>query len=158
MHRAPSRRTWIYSSSRPTHPRQVAIEVKRIKVHAPTFASGIPNKLQEYDKAVEQANLLARVGFAQVYLYVFVVVDSRHHNEGRVTYDGLTPELRARIEAVISPERLEARVGLAVHELIQPMDHPPLITGAGGIHLRRVAMAVQQPEELTRWLAQLHGL
>jgi hypothetical protein len=54
----------------------VAIEIKRIRVHARTFAGGIPNKLQEYEKAVQQANRLARVGFAQVYLYVFVVVDS----------------------------------------------------------------------------------
>jgi hypothetical protein len=133
----------------------VAIEVKRIKVHASTFASGIPNKLQEYEKGVQQANLLARVGFAQVYLYVFVVVDSRHHNAGRVTYDGLTPELRARIEAVVSLKRLDPRIGLAVNELIQPMDHPPLTTGAGGMDLHRKAKAVQQPAELTRWLAQL---
>jgi hypothetical protein len=133
----------------------VAIEVKRIKVHAPTFASGTPNKLREYEKAVEQANLLARVGFAQVYLYVFVVVDSRHHNAGRVTYAGLTSELRARIDAVISLEGLEPRIGLVVHELVQPMDHPPLTVGAGGMELRRLATAAQQPEALTRWLAQL---
>jgi hypothetical protein len=134
----------------------VAIEVKRIKVHAPTFESGKPNKLQEYKKAVAQANLLAHVGFAQVYLYIFVVVDSRHHNAGRVTYDGLTPELRSRINAVISLDGLEPRVGLVVHELVQPMDHAPLTVGAGHMTLRRQATAVQQPEGLARWLAQLH--
>jgi hypothetical protein len=133
----------------------VAIEVKRIKVHAPTFASGIPNKLQEYEKAVGQVNLLASVGFAQVYLYVFVVVDSRHHNAGRVTYAGLTPQLEARIDAVISLLNLDARIGLVVHELVQPMDHPPLTVGAGGMELRRLATPAHQPAELTQWLAHL---
>jgi hypothetical protein len=133
----------------------VAVEAKRIKVHETTFQSGKPNKLQEYGKAVEQANLLARVGFAQVYLYVFIVVDSRHHNAGRITYAGLTGKLRGRIDAVISLERLVPRVGLVVHELIQPMDHAPLTVGAGGIELRRLATATQQSAALTRWLAQL---
>jgi hypothetical protein len=133
----------------------VAIQAKRIKVHARSFEIGIPNKLPEYEKGVQQANLLACVGFAQVYLYIFVVVDSRHHNAGRVTYDGLTPELRAPIDAVISLERLDPRVGLAVIELIQPMDHRPLTIGVGGMDLHREAKAVPQPAELTRWLAQL---
>jgi hypothetical protein len=133
----------------------VAVEAKRIKVHGPTFKSGKPNKLHEYAKAVEQANQLARLGFAQVYLYVFVVVDSREHNAGRYTFDGLTPELRAVIDAVVSLKDLDSRVGLAVYELNQPMDHAPLTTGDGGIHLQRLATPAQQPVELTRWLAQL---
>ncbi len=133
----------------------VAVEAKRIKVHGSTFKSGTPNKLHEYAKAVEQANQLARVGFAQVYLYVFVVVDSREHNAGRVTYDGLTPKLRARIAADVSPRNLDARVGLVVYDLVQPMDHAPLTVGAGGIHLERLATPASQPADLTRWLAQL---
>ncbi len=133
----------------------VAIQVKRIRAQARTFLSGEPNKLQEYEKTVEQANLTARVGFSQVYLYVFVVVDSRQHNAGRVTYEGLTSALRARIEAVISLERLDPRVGLVTYDFVQPMDHAPLTGGAGGFGLRRLATAVQQPAELTRWIAQL---
>jgi hypothetical protein len=133
----------------------VAVEVKRVKVQASTFRNGTPNKLHEYEKAVKQANLVAHVGFAQVYLYVFVVVDSRDHNAGRVTYAGLTPELRARIDAAISLEGMEPRVGLVVHELIQPMDHAPLTVGAGSMELRRLATVADQPAELTRWLAAL---
>jgi len=133
----------------------VAVEIKRVKVHAPTFRNRTPNKLHEYKKAVAQANQLARVGFGQVYLYVFVVVDSREHNRGRVTYAGLTSELRAAITAVISPKDLDPRIGLALFELIQPMDFPPLSIGAGGIHLERLATATEQPTDLTRWIADL---
>lgn len=135
----------------------VAIEAKRIKVQASTFSSGTPNKLHEYEKAVEQANQLSRVGFAQVYLYVFVVVDSRQRNAGRVAYDGLTSELRGRIDAVVSLEKLDPRVGLVELELVQPMDHPPLSVGAGGTSLRRLATPAEQPAELTRWLTEFVG-
>lgn len=133
----------------------VAVEVKRVKVHAGTFQTGSPNKLQELEKGFEQANLLARVGFAQVYLYVLVVVDSRLHNAGRVTYDGLTSEIRALIDAAISPNNLDPRIGLVVFEFVQPMDHPPLTVGAGGTELYRLATVTPQPAELTRWIAQL---
>jgi hypothetical protein len=50
-----------------------AIEVKRVKVGASAFRSGRPNKLHEFEEGVRQANLLARVGFSQVYLFVLVV-------------------------------------------------------------------------------------
>lgn len=133
----------------------VAVEAKRIKVHGRAFETARPNKLHEYAKAVEQANQLARIGFAQVYLYVFVVVDSREHNAGRYTFDGLTPELRAVVAAVVSLKDLDPRVGLAMYDLNQPMDHPPLTTGDGGIQLERLATPAAQPPELTRWLAEL---
>ena len=118
------------------------IEVKRIKVSGAAFKTGRPNKLHEYDKAVKQANRLAQVGFAQVYLYVIVVVDSRENNEGRYTYNGLTAELRAKIEAIFSLEQLESRIGLVRHEFVQSMDHPPLELGTYSGHLIRLAQEV----------------
>ncbi len=129
-----------------------AIEVKRIKIGASTFASGEPNKLQEYTKAVAQANRLAKVGFAQVYLYVLVVADSRRNNNGEYTYAGLTPELDARVRAAISLNDLEARVGLVVHEFVQPMDHPPLALGTYRGHLHRLATPVPQALGLAEWI------
>jgi hypothetical protein len=52
--------------------------------------------VREYDKAVSQANRLAEMGFAQVYLFVIVVVDSRENNQGRYTYEGSTPDCSQR--------------------------------------------------------------
>jgi len=136
-----------------------AIEVKRIKVGASAFTSGRPNKLHEYEKAVDQANRLAEVGFAQVYLHVIVVVDSRVKNDGRYTYEGLTPELRAAISARVSLQHLAAHVGLVVHEFVQPMDHPPLAFGTYGGSLKRLATLRPQPASVTVWIAKLleHG-
>ena len=140
----------------PDHPEAaVAFEVKRVKVGASAFESGQPNKLREYDKAVGQANRLADVGFSQVYLYVIVVVDSRIRNDGRYTYDGLTPELDGVIRGVLSLEHLLPRVGLVIHEFVQPMDHPPLVLGTYGGHLERAATPVPQGADLTEWIAQL---
>lgn len=140
----------------PDHPSvATAIEVKRIKIKPSTFHSGKPNKLHEYDKAVGQAKRLAKVGFSQVYLYVFVVVDSREKNDGRYTYDGLTPELRSVVQTRISLRPPPPPIGLVIHEFVQSMDHPPLTLGAAGGHLERLADPVPQPAALTEWLAGL---
>jgi hypothetical protein len=132
-----------------------AIEVKRIKVGRTAFASGRPNKLREYGRAVRQADRLAEVGFAQVYLYAFVVVDSRYQNAGRYTYDGMTPELDAVVQNCISVKDLDDAVGVVVHEHVQPMDHPPLELGASGVQLVRLAAPRTQPGELTEWVTRL---
>jgi hypothetical protein len=134
-----------------------AIEVKRIKIQASTFESGKPNKLREYPKAVEQANRLVAVGFAQVYLYIFVVVDSRTNNNGECTYDGLTPDLSAKVQACISLENLEPQIGLVVHEFVQPMDHPPLTTGTYGGHLHRLATCVPQAPGIAAWITSMEN-
>ena len=129
----------------PEHPSiAVAIEVKRIKVSAASFASGKPNKLREFPKAVQQANRLSDIGFALSYLFVLVVVDSRSNNQGEYTYDGATPELKRAVDAAISTERLREQVGLIVNEFVQSMDHPPLELGSSGGHLRRLARPVPQ--------------
>jgi hypothetical protein len=39
-------------------------------------------------KGIRQANATKRVGFAQVYLWIFVVIDTRKRNSGWYTYDG----------------------------------------------------------------------
>jgi hypothetical protein len=136
----------------------IAVEVKRIKVGASALRSGRPNKLDELKKAVQQANLLARAGFSQVYLFVLVVVDSREKNMGKISYDGADSELRSLIEQAISVKGLNPRVGLVRYEFVQPMDHAPLGEGAlnaYGARLVRSAQKVPQPDELTRWVADL---
>ena len=131
-----------------------AIEVKIIKVGAAALRNQTPNKLRGFKEGVRQSNRLARIGFSQVYLYVFVVVDSREKNAGRITYEGLPPELRRLIERAISPSGLDTRVGLMYHELVQPMDNEPLGTGTYSGHLVRLAELAAQPAELTAWVAQ----
>lgn len=131
-----------------------AIQVKRVKVGAAALRDQRPNKLQEFKKGVRQANLLAKIGFSLVYLYVFVVVDSREINAGRSLYKGLTKELRSLIERAISPHGLHVRVGLMYHEFVQPMDNVPLGTGTYFGHLVRSARPISQPAEVTSWVAQ----
>jgi hypothetical protein len=133
-----------------------ATEVKRIKVSANSFISGRPNKLQEYEKAVRQANRLATLGFWQVYLFVVVVVDSRDRNAGRITYEGATPELDGLITNTITLRDLDPRVGLVRHDFVQPMNYAPLGVGAGGKHLLRSATATKQPDGLTAWVSELN--
>jgi hypothetical protein len=139
----------------PEHPEQaVVFEVKRIKFGAPALRpSGRPNKFREFKKAVQQANRLAQVGFWQVYLYVIVVVDAREQNAGRHTYRGLSTELKSLVTSVVTPRELSARVGLCDLEFVQPMDYPPLTVGSHSLHLHRLATAVPQSEELTKWVA-----
>jgi hypothetical protein len=139
----------------------VAIEVKRIKV-IPGL-KGHPakiNKLHEFEKAVTQANRLAQLGFSQVYLYVFVVVDSRDANgeahEGRAIYsNAFTQEIHRKLDEVISTRDLKPNVGLIRFELVQPMDHAALGVGTSAGAMVRSAQPRTQPAQLTKWVASL---
>jgi len=135
--------------------RATAIQVKRFKVGPDAFHTGKPNKLQEFEKGAQQANMLADMGFWQVYLFAFVVVDSRAQNAGRISFSGPTPELRAVIDQKISIQPLSGRVGLMTYELVQPMDDAPLRTGTGSISIKRRAEAIRQREALTAWIASV---
>ncbi len=130
----------------------VAYEVKRIKFSISALRSGLPNKLHEFKKAVAQANILAEVGFSQVYLYVIAVVDSREQNLGKTSYAGLSTELQSVVPGVVSLEGLDERVGLFEWEFTQPMDYDPLTVGSSRGHLHRLARAIPQSRELTRWV------
>lgn len=132
-----------------------AIEVKRVKVGASAFRGGWPSKLNKFSKGVRQANLLARVGFSQVYLFVLVVVDSREQNAGRISYEGPTSDQQGIIRSRISTRNLAQRVGLMHYEFVQPMDHTPLGVGTYSANLERIAETVLQPDALTRWVAQV---
>lgn len=131
-----------------------AIQIKRIKVTNDSFATGQPNKLGQFVKGVQQANILALLGFAQVYLYVFVVVDSRMQNIGKYSYEGLTPWLRSKIDDSISLSGLEKRVGLIKFDFTQPMDYVPLSIGAYGGSLIRSAKPSLQPNDVTDWIVE----
>ena len=129
------------------------VQVKRIKVKHETFASGRPNKLDALEKLEHQANLLADLGFAQVYAFVFVVVDSRMQNNGEYRFDGLTPQLRDLIAESLHLSGLAGRVGIVHCEFVQPIDHPPLTTGTSSVGLVRMPQVVSQPEPITDWVA-----
>jgi hypothetical protein len=146
----------------PDRPHEAAaIEAKRIKVKAATFETGKPNKLNALKKARLQANDLEKLGFAYVFLFVIVVVDSRSLLEGReISYDGPTPEVNNKIDEAISTHTrtLHPRVGVLEHRFIQSMDTPPHLGGSrSDVDQRHAPTAVVQPAALTAWLAGLDG-
>lgn len=129
-----------------------AIQIKRIKVSENAFHTGMPNKLGDVQKGARQANLLAELGFYQVYLYLFIVVDSRIRNIGQYSYEGLTPQLRSTLRAEITTSALLRRVGMIEFEFTQPMDSPPLGVGTYGGSLVRLAEPHSQAPEVTGWV------
>jgi len=135
----------------------IAIQAKVVRAQERAFdTDGNPNGLRGLAEGVRQANLLATVGFAQVYLYVLVLVDSRRHNadEGRGPYGGLTPRLHARIYGDLSPPGLAQGVGFVTLELVQSSDELSLV-GLGDLRCRdSLATARRQPDTLTRWVEQ----
>jgi hypothetical protein len=141
----------------PDNPHEaVAFEVKRIKFGRSALRrGGKPNKLGEFDKAIQQANRLAQVGFSQVYLYVIAVVDAREQAAGENTYLGLSSDLRSLVASVVAPKGLNARVGLCEWEFTQPMDYAPLTVGTRSGHLHRPATPAPQNDELTKWIAKV---
>jgi hypothetical protein len=141
----------------PDNPEQaVAYEVKRIKFGIPSLRpGGRPNKLHEFKKAAQQANLLARMGFWQVYLYIVVVVDAREQNAGKITYAGLSSKLRSLVYSTVSTGPLDERVGLGILDFTQPMDNEPFVVGTHGLDLRRKSKPLAQNEQLTNWVRRI---
>ena len=136
----------------------IAIQAKRIKFDAYDLQRGSPKKLTELKKAYEQANRDAKVGFSQVYLYVFVVVDSREQNAAKtLSYEGLSNDHKALVRRALPLDGLDERVGLFQIELAQTMDASPLDAGTFGGELRRRAQPICQTAELTEWVRQRLG-
>ncbi len=106
-------------------------------------------------KVALQANLLVRMGFWQVYVYVVVVADTREQNAGRNTYEGLSSKLRSLAYSSVSTQPLNERVGLGILDFTQPMDYSPFTVGTHGLHLIRLSKPTTQSRELTEWVAGL---
>jgi len=147
-----------------------AIQVKRLKAQA--FSAGQADTLGDYDdgvpfcpgqvngvgnlaEGVRQANHLARIGFSQVYLYVFVVGDAREQTAKQGPLANITPELRSFIDSKVrdSQRDLDPRVGLFRCEFIQPEDEVPLGPGAFTGSLIRLAQHQTQSQHLTQSIA-----
>ncbi len=135
-----------------------AVQVKRIKVDAEGLETDRPNNLGSLKTGVRQTNLLANLGFHRVYLFVIVVVDSRARNAGRVGYEGLSPQLDAKISGWISPAGLAARAGLFHLEIVQAMDiGGPLESGTSGVRQLKPAEPIAQSPDVTAWISQLES-
>jgi hypothetical protein len=143
----------VWKPEAPEH--SVAVQIKRVKVRIDAAGKNRINKLSEFALGVRQANLLARLGFWQVYLWVIVVVDSRELNAGAFSYAGLDSSGRSEINARVSPSELAPAAGLATYDFGQPMDHAPLHLGSGGVHLLRPATPTVQSATVTAWVQTL---
>ena len=114
--------------------------------------------MQEYEKGVRQVNRLADIGFALVWLLVFVLVDSRKQNAeaiaaGKTIYEGLSPELYGLVNSSLSTSGLDPRVGVMHVEYVQSMDDIPLFgVGTSGVHLVRMGRIAVQSAALSEWV------
>ena len=110
-----------------------AIQVKRFQAVVRINEEGVdevekgsPARFRKLmTKGIRQANLTKRLGFAQVYLWIFVVIDPRARNNGWYTYDGPDGLLHSQIRQAISPIGLDPTIGLMEFEWVQAMDRPP---------------------------------
>lgn len=140
-----------------------AIQVKRFEAIVRMNAEGLdevdggcPERFRKLmAKGIKQANRTKALGFEQVYLWIFIVIDTRHRNNGWYTYEGPDSLLRSQIRQSISPVDLDPTIGLMEFDWCQPMDRPPLDLNTHGGHLRKLAETTPQPRELTDWLRTL---
>jgi hypothetical protein len=149
--------------SAPRLPEQaVAYQIKRIKCGINQLRNETFGKLEEFKKLAQQANLLAQMGFWQVYACAIVVVDAREQNaeeakSGRLVFHGLSPELKSKLEFAFSSatQLFEARVGFGEMEFVQTMDASPFTVGTHSLRVRRFATSDTQGEDLTAWVADV---
>jgi hypothetical protein len=140
----------------------ISYQIKRIKFGINQLRNGTPGKLEEFEKLAQQTNLLAQMGFWQVYAYAIVVVDAREQNAeeesaGRMIFKGSSSEMRSKIESVASSatQLFDARVGFGMMEFVQTMDSAPFTVGTHGLHIRRFSKPEAQGEQLTKWVAEI---
>jgi hypothetical protein len=146
--------------SAPNTPEQsVAYQIKRIKLGIDQLRNGTPGKLQEFKKLSQQVNLLAQMGFWQVYAYAILVVDAREQNaeeekSGKLVFTGPSCELRSRLETALSSatQFFDAPVGFGEMQFIQTMDSAPFTVGTHSLHVRRFAIPTVQSGRLTEWI------
>lgn len=125
----------VLLSTSPHHENALAIEVKRVKIDAGMFYTGMPGKLQDLRRSVRQANLLGRLQFSRAMLLIIVVTDGRERHGLNFAFRGPeVPMLRKAIDEFPDRERLAPNVGLAFIELTQPVDKA--IKDAAGIGIR----------------------
>jgi hypothetical protein len=132
-----------------------ASEYKRVKVTTKTFTTGRPNKLQELEKAAEQANEIAKVGVSRAWLQVIVVMDAREVTRGQWQLVPKLFELRDLVRAYIPFARLHSAVGVHVMYLAQPVDRPVTEAGQFGGEVMRQSQPQAQPKALTDAIARL---
>ena len=150
----------------PVLPQQaVAYQIKRVKCGINHLRDGTFSKLREFKKLSQQANLVARMGFWQVYAYAIVVVDAREQNAAeqnaaRITFEGLSSEMRRRLETAVSSatQLFDARVGIGVMDFVQTMDSAPFTVGTHGLNVRRFSEPTEQNKELTDWVARIFSI
>jgi hypothetical protein len=147
----------------PDHPEQsVAYQVKRLKFGISQLRNGVPSKLEEFKKLAQQTNLIARMGFWQVYAAVIVVADAREQNAeaqntGKLTFQGLSSGLRILVNSAVSSaiRLFDTRIGIEVIEFIQTMDSEPFTVGTSGLHILRRSQPGTQSEQLSQWIANV---
>lgn len=140
----------------------VAYQVKRIKFGINQLRNGTPSKLEEFKKLAQQTNLIARMGFWQVYADVIVVADAREQNvaaqkRGNLTFEGLSSELKSLVHSAVSSAipLFDTRIGIGIMEFIQTTDSEPFTVGTHGLDIRRFSEPAIQSNHLTKWVADI---
>ncbi len=126
--------------------------MKCVRIPGAAFKTIEPNGLANWRKGIAQANRSARLGFHKVYLYMFMLIDSRENNRGQWMYAGATPELLERVRSALHLEDLDPRIGVVQNEFVQPVDRAPFMTGTASSQILRMAEPQTQPEPLTAWV------
>jgi hypothetical protein len=130
----------------------IAAEAKLVRVGADAFYTIEPNGLANWQQGIKQANRLAALGFHGVYIYMFVLVDSRANNKGEWTYKDTTPRLDERISDAMHLDQIDNRVGVVENRFVQPVDRTAFEFGTAQSSILRMATPLSQSDKLTEWV------
>ena len=133
----------------------VAYQVKRVKVSLTQLQAKTPGKLKGIEEGVQQANILADLGFWKVYLYIYALIDARELNllgDDRIRFNDITYKIKMAIDS--SLQGLQGRIGVFAVELVQTTDSHPMTFDQASGHLLRKSGEVTQSYELTKWVGE----
>jgi len=127
----------------------IAIEVKRVKLPAAAFFTGMPGKVQSLRQGVVQANLLSALGLHRTMLLILIVTDGSEREDMNFASRGPTWELARTIDAFPDRDRLSPDVDLAFIEITQPTNRSFEDAAGVGIRLVHQGTARIQDTEVT---------
>jgi len=133
----------------------VAIEFKRIKVKPKAWTTRLPNRMNELEHGVSQANALRKIGFHRSFLAVIIAVDGSERQDVNVFGRVISGKLLADIHGFEAQAKLDDSVGLAFIEVTQLGPESFSFNGTVSVYVKRPAKGVDQPAFVTERLRRL---
>lgn len=127
----------------------IAFQVKRFPVRREGEDEWVALDQGKRSKLISQCNETATLGFHKVYGVILIVADGRDHTAASTLHRGSSERTFRKLYNFTRPDSLDARVGLAFLEIVQPTARDWRSFGMVAAAIDKPADPIEQPGELS---------